>query len=585
MPRVPQYGQLKVASSPVPGVRKGSSASTFESEGGAVALARGQIGETIARVGIQGFAAIQQQERERADQLGNLQTLQKFNELDHKYLYDQEHGFLNKKGIEPHEQSAKYVGDYDLDAAAIGADVKTAKQQEYYEQLRANRLDSFRQRVDQHSSQQYDAYEQQQFQATIESSINSAVNAGAGDLATVRLQLQQQDEAIANHGARLGMSPEAQQLFRDKTRAAVHSGIVENLLDQNKTNAAKAYFEETKDAIAKGDPNAVAHIEKAINEGVVLQQAQKKSDQILATTSTLTEARDAAKAIEDPKVRQQTMELVEHELAVREHQKDEEHKATTLKGLNIVEKTGTWTSIPAHEWATYTVGERESIKEFLRQKAAGTAVKTDPNVYAAIIAAAHSENPQDRADFQRLNPLTLVDKLSPSDFQEVVRLQESSRKGENDLAADAANQGRMVNEALVGMGLPDTPVEPGKDKYDAIAYERVAGFRRAVREAIGRLEADKGKKATDVEVQSIVDTLRTRVAIGGRVVKSGTFVNTYGDAYAFEVKQAQITDAADIPPAERRHIDDALRATGQPVDDVHRIKLFNVNLARVRKDR
>lgn len=584
MPTVPVYGQQRVQRTALPGARRSSSASTALSEGAGVGQAIAEVGTEATRLGAGVFGIIQERERQRADEIQNLKTLQAFNELDHKYLYDQQTGFLAKQGQDPHDQSAQYVSSYNADADAIAGGIKSERAKAYYEALKANRTDSFRNRVDQHATQEYDKFEGQQFNATMESSINAAIAAGANDLDTVKLQLGQQDEAIKLHGARLGMSPQAQELLRDKSHAAVHAGVVDNLIAQQKLGQASAYFDETKDVIAKGDPNAKERIERALSEGTTLAEAQRASDQVLAAFKNEADARDAIKIqVKDPKVRQQALELVEHEFNVREQQDQQAHKDLTLRGLNIVERTGNWTSIPANEWSQYTVGERESIKEYLRQKATGLAVKTDPVIWAAAIRGLSSSDPQERKFWQNANPVNFIDKLSPSDYQEFIRAQNSSVKGEESALTNQAQQTRIVDEALGFMGLPSNPVEPGKEKFDKPTYDRVSAFRRSVREAQGRLEQAKGKPATDSEVQSIVDQLRTKV--GQKVTSAGRLYNTYGDAYAFEVAQAQASSINDVPPTEVRRLKQLLKDEGGDWSDAGVLKLFNLLLTQTRKDR
>jgi hypothetical protein len=582
MPTVPKYGQLKTNLAPLPTARRSNSASTPEAEGAGVGAAMAQFGTVAARTGLIGYSEIEAAARERADQIQNLKTLEAFNELDRRFLDDREQGFLGKRGIDAHEQSAKYASDYQVEADAIGANLTSERARLYYEQLRINRVGSFRSNVDRHARAEYDKYESDQFNATMESSINAAIRAGANDLATVGLQLREQAAIIATHGDRLGMSKEAQELLKHKSAAAVHGGVVEQLLAQQKAPLAQAYFQEVKDVIAQGDPDAVERIERQLSEGITLQEAQKQADYLLAQFRNEEDARAAAKQITDPNVRKETISLIEHEFAIKNKLARESYEKLTLDAINVAERTGSWRNIPG--WTNLKVEDREAIKRYLEVKATGATVKTDPNVYASLLTWANSENPEHRKQFLELNVAALADRLSPADLQEMQKMQQAARKGQNDLLAITEGKtSAMVDEALGAMGLPANPAEKGKEGHDQATYDRVGAYRRAVREAVARLEAEKGKKATEPEVQSIVDQLRTRV--GQRVVKGGFFSDTYGDAYAFEVGQARITSAADIPPGEKRKIDEALRATGKPVDDKHRVEYFNKNLAITRKDR
>lgn len=593
MARVPTYGERKVTTAALPGVRK-RNADTYESLGGTVGEAASQQGRVIAGLGAGIFEKAQQQERQRADDVKNLETVRAFNDLDHKLLYSEDQGILNKRGLEPHELQEKYLEDFDNESSRISGNLRTDRQRLFFEQEKIRRRDAFRNRANEHALKQLDAYEAETFKSTMTSSVNAAIAAGGdADFARVNGELQFQLKALKQHGSRMGMPPAAQELMRDELEAKVHGGIVEKLLAKQNDKGAAEYFAQTKDLIARGDPDAVERIEKAVNEGVLLGRAQRKSDAIIATAKTPADARAQAKQIPDPKERQATLELVEHELAVKDRQDREAHEAMTLKGLNIVERTGRLSSIPPAELSQYTVGERSALKNYLDDKARGIPTPTDPSVFSALIGMASSADPDVRQKFQELNPLSLVDKLSPSDFQEVVKLQASTRKGDvekaNALLVNPAAQNQMVNEALVTMGLPTNPVEPGKDNHDPVEYDRINQFRRAVREAVIRFEQTdlKGqRKASDTEVQSIVDQLRTRTGKGARVLKARPFYpDKYGDAYAFEEAQAQADDVNDIPAGERRRLEDALKAEGIAVTDTALLKYFNLRLSITRKDR
>src|SRR5512138_658202 len=437
MPRVQSYGASRVQTAALPGVRK-QAHETYESSGGPVGEALARAGTTGMQIGLSAYSQIQQAERERADDIANLRTAEQFNNLEHSLLYDEQTGILNKKGLDPHQLRQEYLDKFDEVSSNITSEAKTGRQQMYAEQQRIQRRATLADRIDTHAVQQMDAYEGEQFKATMQSSVNAAIAAGVDDLPRIRQEFQFQDDAIAKHGARVGMSPEAQQVFRDGLRAKVHGQVVENLIARQQDKTAKAYFEETRDAIAKGDPEAVERITKALEEGTRLAEAQRQSDTILAATKDPAQARAAAKAITDPKVRQTALELVEHELSVREQQKRQAHEDLTLKGLNIVERTGTWSSIPANEWAQYTVGERDAIKSYLATNAKGVTVKTDPEWWAKIARGLNDPDPEIRKFWQHANPVEFVDVLSPSDYQEFIRAQASSRKGDEAVLTNAA---------------------------------------------------------------------------------------------------------------------------------------------------
>jgi hypothetical protein len=540
MPIVKRYGQPQVAATALPGVRK-TQTDTYASLGGGVGEAIAGLGHQVTTIGLEGFAHIQKVERDRADDLAELQIVRRFNELSHRLLRSEEQGLLHKKGLQPHELRDQYLGEFDTEAGAIGTDLRSTRQRLFYEKQKIQHRDQFRASVDVHAVREMDAYETQEFNATIASSLNAAIAAGSDlgqgknnelQLRHIGAELAYQEEAIAKHGARLGMSPAAQEALRNEFRAKVHVGVIGQILaTPGNHEVARAYFEETRDAIGLGDADALAEIQKAVNAGVLLGRAQQASDQIMATHKTPAEQRAAAKAIADPQQREQTLRLVEHEIGVKQDLDRQDHDAMTLRGLNIIEKTRKLSSIPRTEWERYTVQERRALELYLEEKATG-GVKTNPNVYAYLIGLRDSDDPAERAAFRNINPVALAGSLSPSDFQEVTRAIGAARTGDREAAekllVNASAQTAMVNEALVAMGLPTNPAEPGAKAHDAVQYARISQFRRAVREAAARLEQAPGRTrgpVTDTELQSIIDQLRTKTGqrVRPRPIASPTF--------------------------------------------------------------
>jgi hypothetical protein len=600
MPRVTTYGDRKVATEALPGVRK-QAAETFASEGGLAAEAMQGFGTNLARIGMTAYSEIQRAERERADDIQNLRTLQAFDALDHQLLHAPDTGILHKKGQAVMEGRDGTLESFDEQAGMIGNNLKSDNQRLFYERLKVERRTSMRNRIDDYGSSELDRVEQTEFQATLESSANRAIHnvllPGGGLMphgeAIVAGQLQTIDALIARHGVRVGMGAEAQAELAAKTRSAVHVGIIENLVAAGRDQDAKAYFEEVENKDTHQiDAEQLARVRSLVEEGSVLGQGQRAADQILQTTKSLPEAREAAKKLDKPKVRQEAEQRIEHEYGVREKIARDEHEAMTQRGLNLAVQGGTIRAIPPHEWRDYKVGERESIENYLEQKAKGITTKTDENTDYFLNDLARSEDPKKRELFSNISLMKMRHLLSTSDFEKFQKLQEGMRKDALDQGAEAhkrlvheSARDKIVDEALRGMRLDPTPVEPGSKNYNEENTRRVGAFRRAVREAISRLEADPNRKfpqATDEEVQSIVDQLRTPT--GERVTKKGYIWDSTAQAYAFETAQAQAAAVQDIPVAERRRIEEALRETGKPITDQAILRWFNTRLRKTRKD-
>jgi hypothetical protein len=585
MPRVETYDGRKVETAALPGARKQAS-ETFESQGGQIGQAQAGFGGVVARVGLNLYSEVKRAEQDRADQVANLTTLRRLNDLDHRILHDPDKGMLQKRGLAVMENRDAALEEFDKEAGAIGEGLKTARQRTFYEAQREQRRDAVRQSIDTHGSRELEKHEAQEAQATLASLHNGAI-ADPADLPRIARNIQQGEQVIDTHGQRIGLGPEARTAAKAKFRGQVHVGVVDRLLASEQDVAAQEYFEETRDQIS--DPDQVTRLTKALEEGSIRGQSQRHTEALLSVHTTLEDARAAAKQIDNPKLQDAVIGRLEHEFTVRDRQEREAHEGMVLRGLNIAERTGDWRKIPVSEWQQYTVGERGAIQNYLEQKAAGVTVKTNPHVYTHLSTLALSSDPALRKAFVTANPAEWIDKLSPSDYKHFVDLQGKVRSGDDEAAhkllVNVAQQTTMVDEALVGMGLDPTPPQPGTKTADPIASERVASFRRAVREAVTRHETRTGKPATDADVQSIVDQLRAPA--GRRVVSDSPLWPgaTTVQGYAFETAKARVERAADVPGAERRQIEAALRAKGKPITETAIVELFNLRLSITRGDR
>src|SRR5207253_1920360 len=120
----------------------------------------------------------------------------------------------------------------------------------------------------------------------------------------------------------------------DSARTKVHLGVIDRLLSLDKDKAARIYFEETQSQI---DGDAQARIQKALDEAGTQREGQQQSDAILAAGGTLSEQRDKARAIDDPKVRDEVMSRIEHEAAVKDKIKRDDEESTLIGAYNIVD--------------------------------------------------------------------------------------------------------------------------------------------------------------------------------------------------------------------------------------------------------
>jgi hypothetical protein len=592
MPRVDTYGASKVASTALPGARKKAS-ETYASSGGALGEQLAQSGEQAATLGIRAYTQFREAERERADQVANLTTQRKFNELDQRLMHDPEHGYLTKQGKTAYEARKQLLEDFDLGAGEIGKDLGSDKQRLFFEQLRNNAQASTDERASDHASSQLRLYEAHELQSFLDSSVNAAVSNAAlpGDAAAAAIatQLRAQDDAIELNGRRQGLGPEQVALMKAALRTQTHGGVIDRLVALEKDARAKEYFESVKDQIT--DAKERTRLATLVEAATSRSESQAKADAILATSATRAEAQTAINKITDARLRDDVQPRIDHQFAIRDNVERDAHEAIVTNGKNLIDKTGSFHSIPLPDRLKFTVGEASALRAYAEHKVTQATRKTDPHTYYELSQLALSTDPALRKRFQQYPLTTLINQLSDTDFQQFTDAQLKGRAGDEQAArkllSNADVQNKTVDEALVSMSLDPTPPQPGAKTFDQFNSDRVGNFRRAVREAQTRFEQQQRppRPATDSEVQSIVDQLR--VPVGTRDKSGGGFWGTAGrvPAFAFETPQAQLADAKDIPIGERRRIEAGLRAKGKPITDASVLLLFNALLQQTRKDR
>jgi hypothetical protein len=255
MPRAPQYGEQRVQSTALPGVRR-RSAETFASSGGGIGDAMEGFGHELQRAGGQLYGMILQEEAQRAAAADELQARKALNQLDHLMLQSQDRGLLHKVGMEPMELRAKYQEEYDLQASEIGKNVKTAAGQAFFSEELERRRSDFRDRVDTHASNEARAFHTTELSAYLESSTQRAMAAfdpnDAASPLRVRQILDEQAAEIDKNATYLRIGPEQAAAMKAKQTSDAHVSIVNKLVASGKDGDAQHYFDMTEQQIAEG---------------------------------------------------------------------------------------------------------------------------------------------------------------------------------------------------------------------------------------------------------------------------------------------------------------------------------------------
>jgi len=227
-----------------------------------------------------------------------------------------------------------------------------------------------------------------------------------------------------------------------------------------------------------------------------------------------------------------------------------------------------------------TAEDQEHFINLIKKQAKpdSSEIQTDWGTYYMLMGKA--SDPNSRQEFAGADLLKYRGKLGDTEFKQLIGVQ-SAILGKDDpkadnLTTDEATQRRIVDDAMLSIGLDTTP-----DPKSGQDVERVVTFRRKVREQVAARQAQTGKKATDEEVQGIVDGLLLKAK------PNTTWFWGDNSKRVFETKDDEpiVVNIADIPKAERANIEAALKRKGLKVTEEAIKALYENKLTQFRAAR
>ncbi len=270
MPSVGVYGPRKVGTERLPGVRR-QAAATPLSTGATLEQARGQKWDAVAQLAqtgtqaaIAGYSEMRRaqiQEQERADAIANLHARNDLSTWVNQTLYDPTTGVIpTRRGPEAFGLPESVGADYTKRVGELSKSLTTTKQRMHFEadQLR------IRQTLDhtlyRHVYGEMQRYQADELQASTLNARDSAVAAASdpkADLTSIATEvgvmLTTAVDDIRLHAPQVGRTPAQIDHDISTLRTATHAGVVRALIAQDKSTAARTYYEATKDEITVGD--------------------------------------------------------------------------------------------------------------------------------------------------------------------------------------------------------------------------------------------------------------------------------------------------------------------------------------------
>lgn len=218
-----------------PGVRPVDMNTTADTSG--VGRAGAAFGEALANIG----ENIQKEQ----DASSIFAARRQLDDWERTTLYDPEKGAVSKKGADAFDLPKRIPEEFDKKAAEIGQGLQGERQRRAFEELTTSRRAQVGDWAARHSTQQRAVYNEGQFNADIDSSLNrSAMLASAGDFNTAKAEVSLAQTRTTGYLRSLGKSEEEISVAVRNVSSKANVTAINMLLEQDKPLMADKYLKE-----------------------------------------------------------------------------------------------------------------------------------------------------------------------------------------------------------------------------------------------------------------------------------------------------------------------------------------------------
>ncbi|MER1940652.1 hypothetical protein ABS755_08080 [Castellaniella sp. FW104-16D08] len=562
MPRVPTYDQPTATPDLVPGVRQSSVASPAlfglqdrVQEQQARQRMQGAQQLTRAGAGVLDFA-LKIQERDDLETVFKQEAALKDNWLQFEAQARQRQG-ANAKGI---TQDA--TAWFDQQHKDLTQNFTNANQQLAFERIFERTRQSAVSAMSGFEFREGEKSFLDSAQASIDGSIRMAANAAIDPkndprpvLSQARGEILQRIDAVA---ASQGWTPEIVDSKKAAMLDKLHTNAIQSMVDTS-PGRARAYYQSVKDEVA---PAHRAQIQKWFETTDLRSMVQGYTDKVLS--SGVSESDAIRQAREKYSGRQEEAIVAGIKVRFSEMRQATEagQKGAADQAWDAYARSGDLSTVPASVLDGMDGRARLSLEDYAHKKAMGEPVRTDKGTYLDLRQMAAS----DPDTFQRVDLRQYMNRLSDSDFQEFVKLQNSPDKIRT-VAIDTEDFNHVARE--IGLD-PDATGKDPKEKA------KLGELRYSIEQKIDAAQTEKKRQLSRSEKLDIMrgemdnkvmvdewgrDPAKPLILLSPDEEKSAYVIVKSPEGKPFDVKLSE------IPARDRAQIIRARRAQGLPTTE------------------
>lgn len=531
MPKVPTLEGQQVQTSAFPNAKMNVNTSVETFGGGKVADANFGVVETINKIA--------QEEKKKANEVATTEAFSKLNQKKQELIYDPKAGALTRKGKNALGINQEYGEQFDKYADEIEGGLADEEQKAVFRKMRLRERDEFSGLLNRHTFGETQQYEKEVFDGASSALRSDAMNNYHDEkLLTDKLNLQR--GLLEQRADALGLkddpngdpnSKAARTAFINSELSKTHASVIHTMLNNDLDQKANAYFKAVGDELT---PEARQDLAKTLDAGSLRGESQRASDGIIKKYQDPVAALEAAREIDDPKLRDETVNRVKGYFSDKKAAVNLQQEQMYTDATNIVDKyrkelgSNAYDKIPSWMISKLSLSERKNLQSYAKNEPEETDLARYYDLKKLAI--------YDPAKFKGENLNRYKHEIARADLKQLMDLQTDMVKGNG--SADQKLDGyrteeQIVNGALKAAGITDE--------------EKANKFRRAVESEQMAFQRAQNRPINNEEMQKIVD---------GQLIKH---VTSKGMFQFLDTKKPTYMLDEDVPEEDRRKIIEALQ--------------------------
>lgn len=483
MPQVPVFGrEEKLNGTPLPYQHLDTDLVMF---GGGQAAATANIGKGLSAIADATLQINQTIEKTKGIEFSN--AIEQWKQSN---LMDKETGYFSKNGADAAGKSGEVMKNYDTFVDDWFENNKVSRRtQEQLKNVAISKRSTILNNTTAHDLQQTNAWADTEGKLGIDNAITNIV-AERDNPDGIQTQIENIKAITAWKGELQKKDAQAIELETRDNISQAYSAIFETKLQENPMEAKKFFEEHKQDINSKLHPRYL----NAINQEERKYKARDMAQSIINSAKSEQDAINQAEKIDDIEMSDAVLSRVKRHYSEEEHFKQEQQKELLNNFYTkAVAAAQNGSSLSYDDIPQYLDPDTKlSLMNYINKNGQP---ETDDQIWETL----HEMSVNDAQGFAKEDLNKYRGFLSDSEYKSFIKRQEDIRTGK--FYTNIKDDDKKIDTALKAIGLSgNTSVFGLTGKNKDIAYSEIRALTR-------ELEARKGRKITDAELQNITNSL------------------------------------------------------------------------------